>query len=404
MTAFTNNPSYHGYIHLGSGYLGGYAPVYNRPDYPLTDGYNIIFYDRAGQKVAEISSQIQNTVLLDCFFELLPTGCGTFQMKLRGLTNALEDLTYNYRIDIHPFNDINPWYSGYIIEKPLAGDTSNIYTIKGYGYFNQLKDIMIEDDFTSDRVDDIVKSLMTSDVEDKTDIIYKEIRIEEADYVVQSISWQHVTAKEVMKQLSELMLGYEFGVNEFRQFFFRPKVTTIQDEAQLFVGKHVKKFIPKENIDKVRNRLHIYGGEVTGTPPSNYVATVEDTDSQDTYGLREAKLTIPSVLDATDAEQWGDFKLAELKDAEQSARIDGVDINIKKKKIDARGNARITSDDGLNEYTLPIKSVRYTINADGVTARVQLGKKDKLFTELQLELQQEIITQEQLGDQRVSQS
>jgi hypothetical protein len=396
-----NSPAYYSGNYYGGSFYSGWDSNYDPPDIPLSGyGYNITFYDKGGSKIGIITSDVQKSVLLNGKFELLNTGCGMFELELSELPDALSSLSYNYRVDIHFYNDTSPWYSGYILEKPQDGTTEQTYKISGYGFFNQLSDIVVNDSYSSDYVHDIVKAIMTTYVEDKTDIIYRESKIEDTTYEIQSVSWDRIYAKEVFKQLSEYVLGYEFGVDADREFFFRQKSTGIEDEAQLFVGKNLNKFIPLEDISEVKNKLYIYGGEMTGTPPSNYLTTVEDASSQSAYGLKEAKLTIPSALDVDDAEQWGNYKLAELKDPVQRATIDGIDIY--QVKLDAVGNARITSVDGLHEYTLPIKKVAYTFSSEGIVAKADLGELDLSFTKEQIKIKEALARQDQLNDQIIS--
>ncbi len=401
MAGQQNSPSYKGAMYYGGGYYAGWDSNYLSPEYPLTGtGYKIIFYDRGGSKIGEITDEIQKPVLLNGSFDLLTTGCGMFRLELSELPSALSVLDYNYRVDIHLFNDSSPWYSGYIIKIPQDGTTVRTYTLSGYGYFNQLNDIVIKEDYALEYVDDIVKNLMTTYVEDKTDIIYRESKIKPALYEIQSVSWERIEAKEIFKQLSEYMNGYEFGVDATREFFFRPKSVTVEDEAQLFVGKNLDKFIPTADISSIKNKLYIYGGEVSGTPPTNYLVTVEDVSSQSAYGLKEAKMSIPSSLDVDDAEQWGDYKLAELKDPIQRATVSGIDIF--QSKIEAKGKARVTSVNGLYEYTLPIVKVNYKFSKNGIQAKVQLGELETDFTRLQIDLKQRMYVQEQLSDQIIT--
>ena len=386
-------------------YKAGYYQDITTVTYPYqAKGYKIVFYTKAGAKVGEISSEVQNSVLIGANFELLVNGCGKFELELSELPSPLSDVTYNYRVDIHLFGDTSPWYSGYIIKIPQSGTTESTLKYSGFGFYNQLQDIMINASYTTDQVSVIVKDLMTEYIESGTDIVYNVDKIEDTSYEVQSINWDRVFAKDCLKQLSELYLGFEFGVDEDRELFFRAKDVDVYDIARLWVSQNIQTFIPQEDIDKVRNKLHIYGGEVTGGAGSktNFVTTVEDATSQAAYGVKEDKLTIPSVLDSTDATQWGNYKLTELKDPVQKAKVSGIELT--KTRINARGKAKITSVDGLHEFTLPIKKVKYKLASKGITADLELGEKDVFFSAEQLKLMQRITTEESLSEQNLLQS
>jgi len=403
MSDFTLGGRY-GSAYLNGMHYSGSAILATPVTFPLaTTGYKIIFYNRSGEKVGEITSEVEQSLLLNAKFELLVSGCGAFKIELSELPAELTDITYGYRVDIHLFGDSNPWYSGYIIELPQKGSTETTWEYSGYGFYNQLDDVFALKEYTNKQVSYIVKDIISTLIEPETDIVYNASRIQPTIYQVAKIRWDHVSVKEIMKQLSELVDGFDFGVDENRTFFFREKDTTVNSNAHWWAGKHLNTFIPKADISKVKNKLHIYGGEVTGGAgeETNYVITVEDLVSQALYGVKEDKLTLPSVLDAGDAEQWGNYKLTELAYHTQPAKITGIEVF--KTRIEALGKTRVTSIDGLYEFELPIKRVKYNISSNGIEVDVELGEKDVAFTQEELKLKQQLATADALADQRTRQ-
>ncbi|MBA7568553.1 hypothetical protein ES708_10282 [subsurface metagenome] len=348
--------SFYGNVFLAFSYKAGYRGVYIPVVFPLQGkAYKIIFYDRTGLKIGEISSETEKSPLINATFELLTLGCGAFDISLSELPEYLKDITYNYRVDIHLFGNGNPWYSGYITDLPQEGTTELAWKYSGYGFYNQLEDVLVERVYEGREVAYIVNDLMSTLIEAATDIVYSVDKIKATAYEVQSIRWDRVSSKEVMKELAEMVLGYEFGVDEDREFFFRPKDTSINEDTRFWVGKHLTVFIPKADISKIKNKLHIYSGKVTGAAgeKTNYVLTVEDVPEGE--NPKEDKLTLPSALDDADAGQWGNYKLTESKDPVQTAKVKGVEVF--KTKIEPIGKAKITSIDGLHTYELPIKQV-----------------------------------------------
>ncbi len=402
-----NNWGGYGGIWYGYGWKAGWYPITITKEilYPLQGpGYKIIFYTKEGAKVGEISSEVQHSPLIKVEFTLLVNGCGEFSLELSKLPKELKEITYNYRVDIHLFGDTTPWYSGYIIRVPQKGTTSPTRVFEGFGFYNQLGDILISASYTNKQVSEIVNDLMSKYIEKDTDIVYNADKIEATDYVVKEIRWDRVSAKDCLKQLSELCLGREYGVDEKRELFFRAKDDNIYDIARFWVGKHITTFIPTEEIDGIKNRLYIYSGKVTGSTgnKTNYVLTVEDIESQQNYGVKEAKLTIPSVLNDSDAAQWGTYKLTELKSPRQTAELKGYRVT--NQRVNARGFAEVTSEDGQYCFILPIKEVKYSISSNGITADINLGERKIYFSKYQLELQQRIATEEYLSEQNLRQS
>jgi hypothetical protein len=393
-----------GSTYLGRDYLGGRRGV--AIEYPLQDkGYKIIFYNRLGEKQYEVSSEIEKSILLNASFELLTNGCGTFGLMLSEIPVEITGMIYGWRVDIYLYGDSNPWYSGYILKFPQSGSTKIVYEYEGFGFYNQLDDVYIQASHTNKQVSTIVDLLVRTIIEPYTDIVYHAANIQDTDYEIQSIRWDHVSAKDVMKELSELAGGFLFGVDEHRRFFFRAKDTSINENARFWVGKHLETFIPDADYDKIKNRLHIYAGIVTGGEgtKTNYIYTVNDNASQALYGIKAEKLTIPSALDNTDATQWGNYKLTEKKDPIQTAKVTGIEIF--QKKIEAIGKMKVTSNDGLHEYELAMERVEYKIDSNiGIEVNVELGRKDISFTEEQLNFKKKLTIAEALADQRLLQS
>ena len=71
-------------------------------------------------------------------FEIGSTGCGSCELLFKVLPSNSE-LNYMQRIDIHLFGDELPWYSGYIITRPVEGSTETEYKFTAHGYYNRLE-------------------------------------------------------------------------------------------------------------------------------------------------------------------------------------------------------------------------------------------------------------------------
>ena len=98
--------------------------------------FTVIAYNKSGTKTAYFGSGAEHNALSKVTFEIGETGCGNVELTFHELPSNAE-LDYMQRIDIHLFGDRSPWYSGYIINRPVKGTTDTTYTFKGYGYYNQ---------------------------------------------------------------------------------------------------------------------------------------------------------------------------------------------------------------------------------------------------------------------------
>lgn len=348
--------------------------------------YSVRVYNGDGTKLAEWGSGVGNNPVLLLNFELLETGCGAFEMRL-GELPATAALNYGMRLDIHLFGDAAPWYSGYITERPVSGTTVRPYTIKGYGFFQQLEWVLVNNTFTGMDIATVAKSILQSVVEPDTQVLYQLSKIISVGYAVTKLRFENVSAKDALKQLSEFATGYVYGVDERREFFFRPVRTEINEQARLYVGVHISEYAPTEDLNDLVNYA-IVKGSTLDSNGSNILATAENAASQAAYGLRKKVLDIPAAVGAADAARWGAAEIDRLKDPQRRATVKGLkleypnaDGSFNVRRIKPDGRAAITTAAGdVHEY--PIAKIKYTLSGGSAwVADLTLGEPEKSYAD-----------------------
>lgn len=371
-----------GHFVLGSG--GGEDPT------TITSArqgeYAVKVYNSDGTKLAEWGSGIANNPVLALNFELLETGCGSFEMRLGELPTTAS-LNHGMRLDIHLFGDVAPWYSGYITDRPVAGTTARPYVINGYGYFQQLDWVDVNATFTGQDIATVAKSILQNNVEPDTQITYQASKIINVGYSVTKLRFDYVSAKEALKQLSEFATGYVYGVDERREFFFQPVRTSINEQARLFVGVHITEYNPTEDLKDLCNYA-IVKGSTLDESGSNVLAIAQSAASQAAYGLRKKVLEIPAAVGVADAARWGAAEVDRLKDPARRATIKGLKLeypnadgsyNVRRIKPD--GRAAITTTDG-DDHEYPITKIKYTLAAGSSwVADLTLGKPERSYAD-----------------------
>lgn len=348
--------------------------------------YAVKVYNADSTKLAEWGSQVASNPVLALNFELLETGCGSFEMKLGELPETAS-LNYGMRLDIHLFGDAAPWYSGYITERPVAGTTARPYTFKGYGFFQQLDWVLVNSTYEGQDIANVAKNILQVVVEPDTQITYASAKIINVGYSVTKLRFDNVSAKEALKQLSEFATGYVYGVDERREFFFRPVRTAINEQARLFVGVHAAEYNPTEDLKDLVNYAVVKGSTLDESG-SNVLATVQSATSQEAYGLRKKVLEIPSAVGAADAARWGAAEIDRLKDPKRRATIKGLkleypnaDGSFNVRRIRPDGRAAITTTDGdVHEY--PITKIKYTLASGSAwAADLTLGEPERSYAD-----------------------
>jgi hypothetical protein len=338
-------------------------------------GWKIVFYDKSDktQKVGELSSDIGRGYVSEIGFNLVETGCGDFEITLGVDPSALPfTVEYNQGVEIYLYHDPAPWYAGYIFKMPASGSTERPWKIEGAGYYNQLQTCIVDKDYTSTEISDIVRDLMDDIIEEKTDILYADYKIATTDYTVSDIQFDHATAKKAIEQLADLAQGWIFGVDANREIFFRGIDPDVNPAAIFAVGKHISEFNLTENAEDVANRVYVKVGLSSGG--TNIQAEVSAYNSQVLYGIREKVLSAPSLNSADDAQRWGNWQLDDLKRPKQKAKIPWADCS--GGMIEAKGKARILDNDGT-KHEIPIKKVAYSVDSGGIGCSIELGDLEK---------------------------
>lgn len=339
-------------------------PTYVPPEL-VVRGFKLKFYNTSDVKIGELGSDVKTGKVVDVKFELRQLGCGAFSFVLED--EPTFTIGFRTRVDIHPFFDPSPWFTGFIQTIPQTGQ-KRPFEYTGFGFYDQLDWVTITRDYTSQELADIVKDIIQNDVAPNTQIVYNASKIIATGYTVNSIDFDHTFAKDAIQTLADMAQDYEFGVDDSREFYFRPITTSVQ--YSYWVGKHFQNVKIEENPFSVRNKLYIKMGEIQAGG-TNIIGSVQDNDSITAYGLREEIITAPESLNSTDATRWANMILSELKDPAVTAKISNIIFDETKAKIIAKGKARITMYEGT-EYSLFIRAVTYSITSGGILGDMDL--------------------------------
>lgn len=360
--------------------------------------YTVYAYNKNGIRTASFGSGAEENALASLSFSITSTGCGDCTLTFRKLPDNTE-LDYMQRIDIHLFGDKQPWYSGYILQRPVSGTTEETFTFKGHGYYNRLEDICIFQTYENMDPGAIVRDIAQK-AEKAGALVYSAVKVVDAGYTITKIVFDGTSVKDALKTLSEFAIDYVYGVDEYRQLYFKPRNTRINEEARLTVGRHVGSYTPTWDASKVVNWARIKGGNVDDSG-EQWLCTVEDKESQTTYGLRQAVWSLPEAYSVADATRWGESKLATVKAPTKSAKVSSVNLEyplqdgtFNVRHISTDGEAEIRTLDGKT-YTYPISKISYTISAaTGISADLQLGDPVFLLDRYLLEQERKLKVQE----------
>ena len=375
---------------------------------PLIDGvFAIKCYGKDGLKVAEYASTAKNNSVKNFKFSLVDTGCGQFEIVFLDFPDA-DHFDYDRRIDIHLYNDSRPWYSGRVRSRPVVGSTDTTFKISGDGHYSLLDRVLVFGTFENVDVSDIVRAIGTQ-VESKVGIRAISSEIERTGFTVSSIIFDGVTAKEALEQLVEFTATFVCGVDEYNRLYFKRIRSEINEQARFWAGEHLKEYSPAEDVEDLINYAWIRGGKLDDDG-ANWLAVVEDIESQQKYGRREAVWSLPSAFSEADAVRWGNEVLGVEKDPKQSASVKGVrleypaaDGSFSVRKLSTQGRAAITPREGVPKY-YPITGIEYAIDStNGIQCNLKLGETRKDVSSWILGMEREAKKQEQISSNNTRQ-
>ena len=340
--------------------------------------YTVIAYAEDGTRTAFFGSGSEKNSLSKVTFEITSTGCGSCELTFKVLPKNSE-LDYMQRIDVHLFGDELPWYSGYIITRPVEGSTETEYKFTVHGYYNRLEKLVLFETYENMDPAAIVQDIAMK-AEKTHGLIYNASKISDADYNITKLVFDGVTVKEALSTLADFAVDYVYGVDEYRSIYFMPSETAINEQARLTVGKHINKYIPYWNVDKIINWARIKGGNIDDEG-EQWLCVVKDDTSIARYGRRDKVWTLSSAYEVADAVRWGTNQIQQYKDPIKSAKVSGVrleyplvDGTFNVRHMTTKGQAQIRTLSG-DTYEYPITKVKYTISAgDGIAVDLELGE------------------------------
>lgn len=343
--------------------------------------YVVYAYKPNGTRTAIFGEGSETNALNKVIFEVTSTGCGQCQLVFYKKPDNAQ-LDYMQRIDIHLYGDRKPWYSGYILNRPIEGTTETQFTYKGYGFYDRLANVLLFKTYTNMDVGEIVRDIAKLVERQTLQIAYNESKIQEVGYRPAKLVFDGVTVKAALKTLSDFAVDYVYGVDEYRNIYFRRRETAVNEQARLTVGKHIAGYTPTWDASKLVNWARIKGGNID-EQGEQWLCVVEDAESQRTYGLHQAVWSLPEAYNVQDAARWGQNQIDQYKQPVKSAKVTGV--NLEYPYPDGTFNVRHMTTEGLAEIrrldgtvdTYPIKKIKYTISgSSGIQTELELGEPE----------------------------
>ena len=280
-------------------------------------------------------------------------GCGTGTINLSMDAEELQNV-------VRPDYEIQVWLEthGLVYRGYLEGDTPAVKSKESIklsisGYITQLKRIRVNNTYTSDEVSVIVKHILDTYVVPNTSITYDSADIEATGFTPDSLEFDCM-ADSAMETLAGLAGNYEWGVDRNRKFFFKARDNDVRHYAKYKID--IDSYDTYNDYSNIKNRLYIKGGDVGGSP---FEATVNNAESQASYGLREKIVSNSAIVSSAVAQRYGTMILAD------------------KARIHRRASLKLKKSTQFFEDTTPIGRIK--IVGENVVAAKKYGAADAIY-------------------------
>lgn len=333
------------------------------------------FYNRDGLLTRVLSSNAQHGYLVSLSWDVSAAGCGQCDVH----TTEELDLEFDYRCDVHLWNQLDPVFSGFLLENPRPGTTERIAQYTFYGGYYLLDQVYITATYAPQSVYGIVVDILRQATA-RLPIALNLLKIQTTTYNTSGeLKFLRSKLTSVLKQLADLAGGYSWGVDADSEFFFQAPSDDI--DMHTWVGKHLDTYVPREDTRELCNKLYIKAGKVRSDLPSddpfyktNWLPEpLEDEESQGLYRVREGEFSAPSVLNLVDAARAGQVELDRRKVPRRYATVTGLTFDGTVPA--ATGKARIVGRNGV-EFIYPKKRLRWTVDSARIRIDLELGDYD----------------------------
>jgi hypothetical protein len=307
-------------------------PYYVRPrnDRQGSKFASVSILSTTGALIGRIRSDVQKTIISNLEFTIVKGDCRDFVLEL----NALPDFP------LAPFSviqinigdsDFN-WFIGKITDQEgLGAKNGKKFVFKGEGLTKTDLEALVFDDTLNFEsaldVGEIVNSIAQDQISPNTFINYNPSKIDTNTGVFTANVIEPGKSK-MPKFLDALakMANCDWGVDGDGDFFFLPSVTNTV--RTFFVGYDLNDFVPRLNLQNVRNTIFLQRQRGKGSGGAGWVVSGIKTDDTSIakYGKREYRFQAPGFFSDNDLDVIGNSLLNDLKEPRFSSQSTGFQV------------------------------------------------------------------------------
>lgn len=294
----------------------------------ITKGIQLFFISPSGERLGILSDSNDSGSLLQFKIKTVKNG-GVLDFSFN--IDRENEIPISRNTEIYIYVDGSLWFNGFIDDIPEPDQDDPVLTIKGKGFFKRLEKKIINRTYTSQTLDYIAKDILSNELGFDVGVYYDVAKIDLPAITGVTIEFKN---KTILKALDDILqiANYDYENDRYRYFVDTDKDFNIVSYGDsitrgLFEGFQYQK--PKVKIEntKIRNKILTYRTNVTNDQDVEYVSTVEDTESQNKYGIEESKLVVPSNVDSTTLAKMASFIIERNKSPQKKISINDLVVD-----------------------------------------------------------------------------
>jgi len=306
-----------------------------------------------GEEVYRIIGNTERGAILSCTFEWEKIGgLRNFEMNINKNNDVplFNGMRFDFYFRDDTFLTNTKIFSGYSELTPVKESNSNIMIISGKGYYWKLENKILNQDFSSVTIQEVIEYLDLTDLDIQLSIDYFSTPTGTYSFDFKDKNYIQVLDTLLMIANKEYATTqYIWLINEKRELCFYPLPSTGENVNQkFFEGFDFQ--APEVSYDnEIINKVLIYRPTLADSKQTELVGTFEDTASQDINGIHDKKIMIGDYVDNNAAEDFADAVLSEYSMPKKLIAINNF-YRADSKII----NGLIAYDDGLDADTMEI--------------------------------------------------
>jgi hypothetical protein len=293
------------------------------------DNIKIGFYSQQGAYIGSLSTSNDHCGYLSLDLEEKRVGgLESFEFSLAKLPN----FTFFNQMVVRIYIKGNHWYTGELDYKSEQETKDVIKKYVGTGYIKYLKDQKIKISYSNKTIKYIIEDLLDTYIVGFTPLEYNSGDINPRNIILTTIEFNNKSLFDIFKDLLEISnenynnAQYTYGVDNDKFFYFDE---ISQDTIRLFSeGFQFQEPKIKVNTKDIVNQVDVFRAQ-SGSQVIEPVSQLNDTTSQEKYGVKNIDLTINNYYEQTLAERIAKAKIEKFKN-------ETIELQIKKLQITNR--------------------------------------------------------------------